>query len=360
MTVPASKRKRATKLRNELREHSYAYHVLDDPKIPDVEYDQLFRELQELEARFPELIDPTSPTQRVGETPASEAETVEHVVPMLSLGNAFNAEEVADFDQRIRDRLDLDGDIVYAAEPKLDGAAISVRYESGRLVLGATRGDGSVGEDVTHNVRTIQSVPLTLRKGAPEVLEARGEINMPIAEFDAMNEKAREAGDKLYKNPRNAAAGILRQLDPRETAKRPLAVFFYAIGDVRGGPQLRTQHELLEFLNEMGLRTCPESAVVTGAEGCIEYYEGIGARRADLPYEIDGVVYKVDDRRLQEDLGFVSRAPRWAIAHKFPAQEVMTRLLSVDFQIGRTGAVTPVARLEPVLVAGVTAPVRPI
>jgi DNA ligase (NAD+) len=290
----------------------------------------------------------------VGGKPLAEFSQVEHLVPMLSLDNAFSADSVEAFDKRIRDRLEQNEPVVYAVEPKLDGMAISLRYEQGRFVQAATRGDGRSGEDVTHNVKTIGAVPVQLQgEGFPEVLEVRGEIYMPLAGFAALNKAAREAGEKTFANPRNATAGSLRQLDPKVAATRPLTMFVYGLGHVEGGDLPVTHSATLARLADWGFRVCPENAVVTGAQGCIEYYASIGQRRENLPYEIDGVVYKVDDYRLQRELGFVSRAPRWAIANKFPAQEQLTVVRDVDWQVGRTGAVTPVARLEPVEVGGV-------
>ena len=347
-------------LRDALEQHNRAYYVLDAPTIPDAEYDRLMRQLQALEAEHPALVTPESPTQRVGAAPASEFGQVSHAIPMLSLDNAFSEEELQDFDRRVRERLaqndvSLTGPVEYLAEPKLDGAAVSVRYERGRLALAATRGDGTTGEDITHNIRTIQSVPLRLSGGnPPAVLEARGEVFMPKAGFKAYNEKAAESGGKLFVNPRNAAAGSLRQLDPKLTAERPLDVFFYGLGELEGIDPPSSQEALLSLLREHGLKTCPQAGVVTGAEGCWQYYESLGKKRDGLAYEIDGVVYKVNRRSWQSTLGNVSRAPRWALAQKFPAQEEMTVLKAVEFQVGRTGAVTPVARLEPIFVGGVT------
>ena len=347
--------RRAAELREAIDRHSYLYHVLDAPEIPDVEYDRLFRELQELERTHPELVRPDSPTQRVGEAPVDGFDPVPHRVPMLSLDNAFDDEEVLDFDRRVRERLDRDEPIAYAVEPKLDGAAISLTYERGILARAATRGDGRTGEDVTHNARTIASIPLRLRGGGhPEILEVRGEVYMPRAGFEAFNERAREAGEKTFANPRNAAAGSLRQLDPRMTASRPLDMFVYGVGAREGGPELATHRETLAQLRDWGLRVCPEADLVVGAEGCLAYHQSIMVRRDELDYDIDGVVYKVNDLQLQSDLGFVSRAPRWAVAHKFPAQEQLTVVEGIEWQVGRTGAVTPVARLTPVFVGGVT------
>lgn len=342
-------------LRAELRHHNYLYYVLDDPAIPDAEYDRLFRELQALETAHPELVDANSPTQRVGGKALSEFGEVKHAIPMLSLGNVFNDEELLAFEKRIHDRLKSAQTIEFVAEPKLDGLAISLRYEKGVLVCAATRGDGETGEDVTSNVRTLKTVPLhLLGSGWPDVLEVRGEIYMPKAGFNALNDKLRKDGAKVFVNPRNAAAGSLRQLDPRITAQRPLAMFCYAVGQVEGGEVADTHAAILEQFRHWGLRVCPDSRIVQGAQGCLDYYRVMGERRTGLPYDIDGVVYKVNSMALQQTLGFVSRAPRWAIAHKFPAQEEITTVEDVEFQVGRTGALTPVARLKPVFVGGVT------
>ncbi len=344
-------------LRKQIEFHNYRYYVLDDPLISDAEWDQLLRELQELEAQHPELISLDSPTQRVGATPTDEFATVRHRLPMLSLDNAFTRDEVIAFDRRVRERLELEagaGPVLYSAEPKLDGLAISVIYEKGRLVRAATRGDGTTGEDVTANVRTIRSLPLTLQGKAPKLLEARGEVFMPRQGFERLNREASERGEKIFANPRNAAAGSLRQLDPAITAKRPLDVFFYALGSVEGAELPKTHSETLRWIKEFGLRVSPEIAQVQGAEGCLEYFSALQNRRAGLGYDIDGVVYKVDSLAAQARLGFLSRAPRWAIAHKFPAEEAVTVLRDVEFQVGRTGALTPVARLSPVVVGGVT------
>ena len=344
-------------LRDEIRHHNYRYHVLDDPEIPDAAYDRLMRELRDLEDAHPALVTDDSPTRRVGDEPVAAFGTVTHRVPMLSLDNAFSEDELRDFHRRVLGRLEMEeGDALdYAAEPKLDGAAISLLYEKGVLVRGATRGDGTTGEDVTHNVRTIEAVPLRLLgAGYPDLLEVRGEVFMPRAGFEAYNEKARETGEKIFVNPRNAAAGSLRQLDPKLTASRPLDIYVYSVGSVDGGTLPSTHSDILAALQGWGLKTCPDAAVVAGIDGCLGYYARIGERRDDLPYDIDGVVYKVNSLAHQRELGFVSRAPRWAIAHKFPAQEEMTRLQAVEFQVGRTGALTPVARLEPVFVGGVT------
>ena len=357
MIVAATGSKKIESLREQIRHHNFRYHALDDPEIPDVEYDRLMRELQSLEQENPELVTPDSPTQRVGDAPISAFGTVQHQLPMLSLSNAISEDELQKFHRRVVERLGLeDADhLQYSAEPKLDGAAVSLMYENGKLTRGATRGDGTTGEDISHNVRTIQSIPLKLiGSGYPKRLEVRGEIFMPKAGFEAYNEKARAAGEKTFVNPRNAAAGSLRQLDPRLTAERPLDMYVYSVGVVEGGELPKRHSEIISQLQEWGLKVCPERRVVKGVAECLVYYADIGRRRHDLAYEIDGVVYKVDSLALQEKLGFVSRAPRWAIAHKFPAQEELTEVLGVDFQVGRTGAVTPVARLKPVFVGGVT------
>ena len=341
-------------LRAALNQHNYRYYVLDDPQIPDSEYDRLLRQLQALEQQHPELITADSPTQRVGAQPASAFTEVVHEVAMLSLDNAFAEAEVTDFDQRIREHLEVTT-VDYTAEPKLDGLAVSLRYEHGILVRAATRGDGLRGEDITHNVRTIQSVPLKLLgENIPALLEVRGEVFMPKQGFADFNQAAQARGEKTFANPRNAAAGSLRQLDPAITAQRPLDMYCYAVGVVEGDVPDTRHSELLQQLPHWGLRICPHWQQVTGAEGCLDYYQQILAQRGQLPYEIDGVVYKVDRIDQQRDLGFASRAPRWAIAHKFPAQEELTVVEDIQIQVGRTGALTPVARLRPVSVGGVT------
>jgi len=346
---------RAAELRALIEHHNYRYYVLDDPEIADVEYDRVFRELQALEAEYPELCTEDSPTQRVGGEPVARFGTVQHLMPMLSLDNAFSVEELVAFDRRAREKLKAEDPLDYSAETKLDGMAISLIYEKGRLVRGATRGDGQTGEDVSHNVRTIDSIPLRLRGTRhPSVLEVRGEVYMPKAGFAALNARLSKDGAKTFVNPRNAAAGTLRQLDPKVTVTRPLEFFAYGVGYFDDGILPDRHSETLESLKEWGIRISPLSKVVQGVEGCQEYYEQIGRQRDSLAYEIDGVVLKVDRVALQQALGFVSRAPRWAIAFKFPAQEVMTIVHGVDFQVGRTGALTPVARLEPVFVGGVT------
>ena len=353
--APAAVRQRVTQLRAEIDRNNYRYHVLDDPEISDAEYDRMLRELQALEEKHPELVVPESPTQRIGGAPIAVFAEVRHRKPMLSLDNAFSREEVAAFDRRVRERLKADSEIDYCCEPKLDGLAVSLTYRDGALAIAATRGDGAVGEDVTHNIRTIKSVPLRLTgHSLPELIEVRGEVFMSIAGFREMNRRAAEQGEKTFVNPRNAAAGSLRQLDPRLTAKRPLEVFFYGTGLI-DGRQLPARHsQVLEQLRAWGLRTSPETRVVRGVEALFAYYEDIGKRRANLRYQIDGVVYKVDSREQQNALGFVARAPRWAVAHKFPAQEEMTQVRDIEWQVGRTGALTPVARLEPVFVGGAT------
>ena len=346
---------RAAELRDLLERYNYRYHALDDPEVPDAEYDKLMVELRALEAQFPQLLAANSPTQRVGAAPISAFGAVKHRVAMLSLDNAFSTEEVRDFDRRIHERLGESGAIRYSAEPKLDGLAISARYENGSFVQGATRGDGETGEDVTQNLRTIKALPLNLR-GAdiPKVLEVRGEVFMPFAGFRRFNEEAAARGEKSFINPRNAAAGSLRQLDPRMTAARPLDLFIYGVGVIEGGELPPHHSETLKALRALGFKICPQSMVVESIEGCLDYYRDMGAARASLPYQIDGVVYKVDDLNLQRKLGFISRAPRWAVAHKFPAEEALTVVRGIEFQVGRTGALTPVARLEPAFVGGVT------
>jgi DNA ligase (NAD+) len=353
--VALSAKDQINKLREQINQHNYRYYALDEPSIPDSEYDRLLRQLQELEHEYPQWVSDDSPTQRVGAVPLSEFSQVAHEMPMLSLDNAFSDEELRDFDRRVRDRLDADTPVSYACEPKLDGIAASLLYRKGKLVRGATRGDGRTGEDITHNVRTIPSIPLSLMgEDVPELLEVRGEIYMPRAGFEAMNERARAAGEKVFVNPRNAAAGSLRQLDSRITATRPLEIYCYGVGKVDGGNLPARHSEILAQLRQWGLRINEEIEVAGDIESCERYYQQMAAKRDGLAYDIDGIVYKVNEIALQEQLGFISRAPRWAIARKFPAQEEMTRLLDVEFQVGRTGAVTPVARLEPVFVGGVT------
>ncbi len=352
MTAAAATR--AAQLRAQITQHDYRYYVLDDPRVSDAEYDGLMQELRALEAAHPELITPDSPTQRVAGTPSAAFGEVVHQVPMLSLDNAFTEAELQAFDRRIHERLGVAGELEYVAEPKLDGLAVTVIYRDGSLARAATRGDGVRGEDVTANVRTIRAVPQRLRGEAPPLLEARGEVFMPIARFERMNAQARERGEKVFVNPRNAAAGSLRVLDARITAARPLSAFFYGLGALEGASLPARQSELLKLLRTLGLPVNPETQVVRGVAGCLAYYRRVGERRGALPYQIDGVVYKLETRADQDRMGFVSRAPRWAIAHKFPADEVLTVVRDISFQVGRTGALTPVARLEPVFVGGVT------
>ncbi len=348
---------RADALRQELRQHNHRYYVLDDPSVPDAEYDRLMRELQALEADDPALVTADSPTQRVGASPLTQFKQVRHEVPMLSLENAFDESDMGDFNRRAIDRLGFEheSDLHFACEPKLDGIAVSLLYRNGVLERGATRGDGTTGEDITHNVRTIASIPLRLLgQGYPQLLEVRGEIYMPRAGFEAYNARARVTGDKPFVNPRNAAAGSLRQLDPRLTAQRPLDMYCYGVGLVQGGDLPEDHYSILQQLRHWGLRVNDETRLALGLAACSDYYESMAARRDGLAYDIDGIVFKINDLTLQRQLGFVSRAPRWAVARKFPAQEEMTVLLDVEFQVGRTGAITPVARLEPVFVGGVT------
>ena len=342
-------------LRDQLNDWSHRYYVLDDPSVPDAEYDRAFRRLEELEAEHPELVTKDSPTQRVGDRPLDAFDEVRHDVPMLSLGNAFDEQELRDFDQRVRERLDVDGPVAYVAEPKLDGLAVSLLYENGELVRGATRGDGETGEDITANVRTIRSVPLHLRgKNPPARMEVRGEVVMPHEGFARLNKRQQDADQKTFANPRNAAAGSLRQLDSRITAQRPLEFYAYSVAQLDGEEWPDTHSGMLDRVRDWGLRVNKEVKVCQGLDAMLAFYEDIMARRVDLGYDIDGVVYKVDRLDWQRDLGFVSRAPRWAVAHKFPAQEEITVLNEVDWQVGRTGALTPVAKLEPVQVGGVT------
>ena len=346
--------RRARELRELIENHNYRYYVLDDPEVSDAQFDALMRELRQVESEHPALADADSPTQRVGGQASREFREVVHAVPMLSLDNAFTEQDILDFDRRARERLDVEA-IAYSAEPKIDGLAITLRYEQGRLVQAATRGDGSRGEDVTVNVRAIRSVPIQLRgRNLPPVLEARGEVFMTRKSFEALNRRQAERGDKTFVNPRNAAAGSLRQLDPAITAERALDLFFYGVGAIEGWTVPPRHSGILAALREFGLRTCPEIDVVEGVEGCLAYYSRIGERRNALAYDIDGVVYKVDRLDWQRDLGFVARAPRWAVAHKFPAQEETTVVHDVKFYVGRTGALTPVAHVVPVFVGGVT------
>ena len=352
MTKTTNPAARAIDLRRRLDDANHRYHVLDEPDIPDAEYDRLMRELEALEATHPELADPNSPTVRVGNAPSAKFAQVQHSVPMLSLGNAFSDGEVAEFVTRISKETG-DTEPVFSAEPKLDGLAISLRYELGAFIRGATRGDGSTGEDVSANLRTIRTVPLKLRGEPPAVIEVRGEVYMPKAAFERYNASAREQGVKTLANPRNGAAGSLRQLDPRITAQRPLAFYAYALGEVEGATLPPTHSQTLAWLRELGFPVSPEVDVACGTEGLLEYFRRIGARRNDLPYDIDGVVYKLDRYDQQRAMGFVSRAPRWALAHKYPAQEEATTVEAIEVNVGRTGAVTPWVRMTPVQVGGV-------
>ncbi|MBS0350543.1 MAG: NAD-dependent DNA ligase LigA [Proteobacteria bacterium] len=345
----------AENLAQTINEYNYQYYVLDSPTVPDEEYDRLFRELQELEAQYPELVSPRSPTQRIGGQPLKAFRQIQHALPMLSLDNIFSLEELPAFDARIRQRLHTSEEIIYECEPKMDGVAISLLYFQGELKQAATRGDGTTGEDVTVNVRTIKAVPLRLRgSDFPNQLEIRGEIYMPKAGFAKFNEEAIQKGLKTLVNPRNAASGSLRQLDPKITASRPLAFFAYGLGQTDEPLLAATHYEILEKLQSWGVPVARQHELATGAQGCERYYQKIAQLRDSLPFEIDGVVYKVNSLALQKQLGFVSRAPRWAVAHKFPALEKATRLKDIEFRVGRTGALTPVARLEPVFVGGAT------
>ncbi|MDQ1362729.1 MAG: ligase [Pseudomonadota bacterium] len=342
-------------LRQLLNHHSYQYYVLDAPEIPDAEYDRLYRELQQLELQYPELITPDSPTQRIGDQPLAAFSQIRHEVPMLSLDNVFSDDELNDFYRRAQTKLDLNTEIEFAAEPKLDGLAVSLIYENGMLARAGTRGDGVTGEDITQNIRTIHSIPLHLMgEDWPVKLDVRGEVFMPKAGFELLNQRAREKNEKEFANPRNAAAGSLRQLDPRITASRSLAMYCYAVGNADSMGKFTTHSDVLNQLSQWGLPLCKERSVVKGVKGCLDYFNTMGQKRIALPYDIDGVVYKVNRLDWQKELGFVAKAPRWAVAHKFPAQEEITTVNAIEFQVGRTGALTPVARLEPVFVGGVT------
>ena len=348
--------KEVVQLRAQIDQHNYRYYVQDEPSVPDAEYDRLFQRLKQIEQDYPELISSDSPTQRVGSKPVSSFDEVKHEMAMLSLDNAFSEEDLRDFDRRVRERLSNESfEISYACEPKLDGIAVSLLYENGVLIRGATRGDGTTGENITHNVRTIPSIPLKLfGEGIPDRLEVRGEIYMPKAGFQALNERALAKGEKAFVNPRNAAGGSLRQLDARITATRPLEMCCYGIGVFSGGEMPDAHLESMQQLHRWGFKISHYLELVDGAEGCLDYYQRMAELRNGLLYEIDGLVFKVNEYSLQQRLGFVSRYPRWAIAHKFPAQEEMTQVENIEFQVGRTGAITPVARLKPVFVGGVT------
>lgn len=351
--------KKVARLREDIALHNHRYYVLDAPVISDAQYDRLMQELADLEAQYPELVTPESPTQRVGAAPLDAFDSVRHKVPMLSLGNGFDPGDIQAFDRRVTDGLLgsgllKDGEYVaYHAEYKFDGLAVNLRYQAGRLVQAATRGDGQEGEDITSNIRTLRSVPLQLKQGYPSVLEVRGEVFINIRDFQRLNESQQARGEKVFVNPRNAAAGSLRQLDPRITARRPLRFFAYGWGEIDADLRA-TQAEMLDWFDQLGLPVNRDREVVKGARGMLDFYGNVGQRRSSLPFDIDGVVYKVNSLEAQEVLGFVARAPRFAIAHKFPAQEEMTVLLGIDIQVGRTGAITPVARLKPVFVGGVT------
>ena len=343
-------------LRQDLRRYEYEYHVLDNPTIPDAEYDRLFHQLKALEAAHPELITADSPTQRVGAKPLSGFAQIRHEIPMLSLDNAFSDEEFYAFVKRIEDRLiRLPDPLTFCCEPKLDGLAVSILYVNGVLTQAATRGDGTTGEDITANIRTIRNIPLQLLMDNPPTrLEVRGEVFMPHAGFERLNQQALEKGEKTFANPRNAAAGSLRQLDPKITSKRPLVLNAYGIGIAEGVDLPNTHYDRLQWLKSIGIPVNPEIRLCNGTDEVLDFYRDIQNKRSSLGYDIDGTVLKINDIALQEKLGFISKAPRWAIAYKFPAQEELTRLNDVEFQVGRTGAITPVAKLEPVFVAGVT------
>ena len=357
LNIPEEVHQHYQRLKSELNQHNHAYYVLDDPSIPDSHYDRLMAELQAIEQQYSQLRTSESPSQRVGGMALDSFSQVRHEVPMLSLDNAFSDAEMIDFDRRIKDRINLDSSqkLTYACEPKLDGVAVSLIYQKGLLIRGATRGDGSIGEDITANVRTIKSIPLSLHGDIfPELLEVRGEIYMPRDGFNHFNKKALKSGDKPFVNPRNAAAGSLRQLDSKITATRPLEMCAYSVGQYQGDQKPDSHFAMLNMLGTLGFKINQHIKQVEGIEALEDYYQQLAQLRDKLDYDIDGIVYKVNDFKLQQRLGFVAKAPRWAIARKFPAQEEMTRLLDVEFQVGRTGAITPVARLEPVFVGGVT------
>ena len=353
MSVPPAAARRARELREEIERHNHQYYVLDQPLISDAEFDRLFRELQDLEGRHPELVAPDSPTQRVGAAPLDQFQQVRHDVPMLSLNNAFEDEDVAAFDRRVREALGM-AKIEYAAEPKFDGLAVNLLYIDGILHSGATRGDGYAGEDVTANLRTVRAIPLRLPDRAPSRIEVRGEVLMLGRDFERLNREQRTRGEKEFVNPRNAAAGSLRQLDPRVTASRRLTFFAYGTGMLEGAPALRDHGQLLDYLAQLRFPVARERSIVSGLTGLLSYYREIGEKRERLPYDIDGVVYKVNDFGAQARLGYVARAPRFALAHKFPAEEAASVVVAIDVQVGRTGVLTPVARLQPVFVGGVT------
>ncbi len=345
----------ANHLREQLRHHNHLYYVLDNPQINDAQYDELFRQLKQLEQQYPQLQSPDSPTQRVGGQALLAFNTLNHKVPMLSLGNVFNQLELIDFERKLKERLETTTDIEYCAELKLDGLAISLIYEKGIFKQGATRGDGVTGEDITHNLKTIRNLPLQLNtQNPPLLLEVRGEVLMPKAGFQKLNQEAQANGEKVFANPRNAAAGSVRQLDPQIAAKRPLAFYAYAVAQIEGQMLPNTQYEVLKWLESMGFSLSEGVAIGTGVSFAQDFYQRVQQQRSQLAYDIDGVVIKVNDLAKQRALGMVSREPRWATAYKFPAELASTTLESVDFQVGRTGALTPVARVKPVLVGGVT------
>jgi len=348
-------KKKLELLRKQIRFHNNLYYVLDEPEISDIEYDSIFSELIAIEKDFPEFITSDSPSQKVGAEPVDYFPSVAHKNPMLSLDNVFNDDDLFLFNSRIQGRLKIDSDIWYSAELKMDGVAVSIIYENGVLIRGATRGDGKLGEDITHNIRTIKGVPLKLLGiDYPKVLEVRGEVFIPKQLFYKFNQNARKKNQKTFVNPRNAASGSLRQLDSRVTASRPLDIFIYSVGFFKNGILPKKHSEILNRLSSWGLKISPESARVKGVNSCLDYYKKVKEKRKKYPYDIDGVVYKVDDINLQKKLGSMSRSPRWAVAHKFPGQEEVTVIQSIDFQVGRTGAITPVARVKPVFVGGVT------
>lgn len=355
MPKPSANIKKIAELKKKINEHNYRYHILDEPLISDAAYDKLFRELEDLEKQHPELISNDSPTQRVGSAPLTSFQQVQHAIPMLSLENAFSEKEVLAFNKRIQERLHTEKDIEYSCEPKLDGIAVSLIYHKGQLIRAATRGDGNTGEDITLNIRTILSIPLQLRaSNYPTRLEVRGEVYIPKKAFQQLNDRLKEAGEKTFVNPRNAAAGSLRQLNPKITAQRSLAFFTHSVGQIEDGKLAPTHTAILDQFKRWGLPRCPQTQTAKNISACLAYYHKIEKQRPTLPYEIDGVVYKVNAIALQQQLGFVSRAPRWALAHKFPAEEEFTQVLAIEFQVGRTGALTPVARLQPVFVGGAT------
>jgi DNA ligase (NAD+) len=343
-----------TKLKNKLNDYAYQYYVVDDPIISDGEYDKLYQQLIDLESKHPEYISSDSPTQRVGDKPLDGFQQVQHEVAMLSLGNVFSEEELIDFNKRLEDLVEISA-IEYSAEPKLDGLAVSIIYEQGQLTQAATRGDGKTGENITANIRTIKAIPLSLRgKNIPDKIEVRGEVIMTRSGFNKYNKQAEIKGDKVFANPRNAAAGSLRQLDPKKTAKRPLMFYAYSLGVVSEPTTFKTHSESLSWVRSLGLPVSPLNQVVKSYQGCLDFFKFIAEQRSKLDYEIDGVVYKVNNLDLQQKLGFVTKSPRWATAHKFPAEEASTLIEAIDVQVGRTGSITPVARLAPVVVGGVT------